>query len=238
MCLSFSDRLLPGPLSIAASFWREYKTLSACSFEAFLPGPGSSGSLDGSSDGRPSSNEHAESVLYSLQKDAAIDSGPGSSLSEKERHIRQIIMQEASRRNTKEGEGVDPMEIVEDSNDDEVMSDQEHEDSIEPYEREEDDEEAEEKNESDQNDQPPEDEENLEVVENDDKKNDEDNEENKLRKNKKEEKVAEEKQSSERGKNDGKKDYKSEVNVCINTKEVNQLSSKIAVKSSAEISAK
>jgi hypothetical protein len=46
------------------------------------------------------------------------------------------------------------------------------------------------------------------------------------------------KDSSEDGNGNEKKDYKSEVNGCINAKEVSQLASKLAVKSSAEISAK
>ena len=204
--------------------------------EGFLPGPGSSGSVDGSSDGRPSSNEHAESVLYSLQKDSAMDGGPGSSLSEKERHIRQMIMQEASRRNFKEGDGVDSMDIAEDSNDDEVMSDHEPDDSAENFENAGDEDEAPEKN--DTNKTVDEDEDKLEVVESDDEKNDKNNEGATREGTKKVEKADEDETPTEDGESKEKKDYKPEVNVCINTKEVSQLSSKLAVKASAEISAK
>ena len=199
--------------------------------EGFLSGPGSSGSLDGSSDGRPSSNEHAESGLYSLQKDAALDGGHGNSLSEKERHIRQIIMQEASRRSLRESDGVDSMEIAEDSHDDEVMSDQDPDDIDYDVDG---DKDAREKNDNTKDDKEDDDEDNLEVVESDDDKNNEIIDEDKKETKEKIENADIEKQASK----DEKKDFKSEVNVCINAKEVSQLPSKISVKPSSEISAK
>ena len=203
--------------------------------EGFLQGPGSSGSVDGSSDGRPSSNEHAESVLYSLQKDSAMDGPPGSDLSEKERHIRQIIMQEASKRNLKEADGADSMEIAEDSNDDEIMSEQDPDDPAENFEREEDDEDIREHHDADKDDRDDGEEDNLEVVDSDDERKDESNREKQEQKPK--DIDVEGTASEDKNKNE-KKDYKSEVNVCINTKEVGQMPSKITVKSSAEISAK
>ena len=203
--------------------------------EAFLSGPGSSGSVDGSSDGRPSSNEHDDNVLYSLQKDSAIDAAPGNSLSEKERHIRQIIMQEASRRGFKDGEDVDPMDIAEDSNDDEAMSDQEADNSADHDEHDDNAEEGHEMNNKQKKDKN--EDENVDVVETDDNKKEKDDVD-KLENTKQDEKDEDMKKSCEDGNGNEKKDYQSEVNVCINAKEVSQLSSKLAVKSSSEISAK
>ena len=89
----------------------------------------------------------------------------------------------------------------------------------------------------DQDEKPHEDEDNLDGDGNKEKKKEDDIEKGKIEKTQKIEKLAEDKEPAEHGKNDGQKDYKSEVNVCINTKEMKQLPSKIGVKPSAEISA-
>ena len=194
--------------------------------EAFLSGPGSSGSVDGSSDGRPSSHEHDENALYSLQKDSSEDVAPGSALSEKERHIRQIIMQEASRRGFKDGEDVDSMDIAEDSNDEEPMSDHEADNSADHND------EHEEGREIDNNktNKDKDEEDTVDVVDEDDDGKDD---KNKTENTNREETDNSEKNSSEDGNGNEKK-----VNLRIDAKEVSQIASKLAVKSSAEISAK
>ena len=167
--------------------------------EGFLPGPGSAGSVDGSSDGRPSSNEHAESILYSLQKEnaLALQASQGGNISEKERHLRQMILQEANRRKDSES-GIDPMEIVEDHEDDDIL--REPEEGEQRYSRDEGEDELVEDRGGDAMDEVNEDEDddNIEVVENDDEE-----ENTKKEEEEKEETPQSEEKETDENKNDG-----------------------------------